>query len=220
MEKVDDLIKRHIIPQRSDFRNLMQRFSRELVSIFDLSQISARVTELLEKELFIERVVLLLAETDAKGTLLTFFSGNEVLAQNISSNDPLLKILLSRKQPTYLETVMPEKPEEGLARLLTGVGAKIAVPILDEGRFVGILALGEKVSGFRYSPEDMTLLGVLANQLSIATANARLYAAAARITAALLVEEGLAVIEGSRLVGVAFLQRLAETPVRCMTSPI
>lgn len=176
MEKLDDLIKRLFIRQRSDFRNLMERFSRELVSIFDLNQISARVTELLEKELFIERAVLLLADADAKGALLTFSSGNEVLARNISSNDPLLKTLLGRKQPTYLETVLPEQTEEGLARLLVGVGAKIAVPILDEGRFVGILALGEKVSGFRYSPEDMTLLGVLANQLSIATANARLYA--------------------------------------------
>ncbi|MGE5692529.1 MAG: PP2C family protein-serine/threonine phosphatase, partial [Candidatus Zixiibacteriota bacterium] len=176
MEKLDDLIKRLFIRQRSDFRNLMERFSRELVSIFDLNQISARVTGLLEKELFIERAVLLLAVSDAQGTLLTLSSGNEVLAQNVSSGDPLLKALLSRKQPTYLDTVLPEKTDEGLARLLVGVGAKITVPILDEGRFVGLLALGEKVSGFRYSPEDMTLLGVLANQLSIATANARLYA--------------------------------------------
>jgi len=176
MEKLDDLIKRLFIRQRSDFRNLMERFSRELVSIFDLNQISARVTGLLEKELFIERAVLLLAVSDAQGTLLTLSSGNEVLVQNVSSGDPLLKALLSRKQPTYLDTVLPEKTDEGLARLLVGVGAKITVPILDEGRFVGLLALGEKVSGFRYSPEDMTLLGVLANQLSIATANARLYA--------------------------------------------
>ncbi|MCI0330883.1 MAG: SpoIIE family protein phosphatase [candidate division Zixibacteria bacterium] len=176
MEKLDDLIKRLFIRQRSDFRNLLERFSRELVSIFDLNQISARVTELLEKELFIERAVLLLAESDAGGTLVTFSSGNEVLAQSVSGEDPLLKILLSRKQPTYLEAVWPERPDEGLARLLAGVGAKVAVPILDEGRFVGILALGEKFSGFRYSPEDITLLGVLANQLSIATANARLYA--------------------------------------------
>ncbi len=176
MERLDDLIKRLFIRQRSDFRNLMERFSRELVSIFDLNQISARVTELLEKELFIERAVLLLADSDTKEALFTFSSGNEILAQNVSSNDPLLKTLLFRKQPTYLEAVWPEQPEEGLARLLAGVGAKIAVPILDEGRFVGILALGEKVSGFRYSLEDMTLLGVLANQLSIATANARLYA--------------------------------------------
>lgn len=176
MEKLDDWIKRLFIRQRSDFRNLMERFSRELVSIFDLNQISARVTGLLEKELFVERAVLLLAERDTQGALLTFFSGNEVLAQNIPSDDPLLKTLLARKQPTYLETVVPERTNEGLARLLSGVGGKVAVPIVDEERFVGLLALGEKLSGFRYSSEDMTLLGVLANQLSIATANARLYA--------------------------------------------
>lgn len=175
MERLDDLVKRLFIRQRSDFRNLMERFSRELVSIFDLNQISSRVTGLLEKELFIDRAVLLLARPDSNGTVLTFASANEVLAQNVSCEDPLLKSLVKTPQPVYLETVLPEKTDEGLARLLLGLGSKLVVPILDEGRFVGLLALGEKVSGFRYGSEDMTLLGVLANQLSIATANARLY---------------------------------------------
>ncbi len=175
MEKLDDWIKRFFIRQRSDFRNLMERFSREFVSIFDMNQISAKVTELLEKELFIERAVLLLTERESEG-ILTFICGNEVLAQKVSGEDPLLKALLAKKEPAYLEAILPEGSEEGLAGLLSSLGTRVVVPIIDENRFVGILALGEKVSGFRYSSEDLTLLGVLANQLSIATANARLYA--------------------------------------------
>lgn len=176
MEKLDDWVKRFFIRQRSDFRNLLERFSRELVSIFDLNRISAKVTELLEKELFIERAVLFLAEPIGPETLFTFVSGNEVLAQNISSADPLLKILATKQEPVFLEAVLPERTDEGLGRLLNGIRAEVVVPILEEGRFIGLLALGEKVSGFRYSTEDLTLLGVLANQLSIAMANARLYA--------------------------------------------
>ena len=54
--------------------------------------------------------------------------------------------------------------------------AQLILPLKDSDHLLGFLALTEKESGYRFNAEDITILGVISNQLVTSLTNARLYA--------------------------------------------
>jgi signal transduction histidine kinase len=52
--------------------------------------------------------------------------------------------------------------------------AEVYLPIFSKREWIGMLALGSKISGNRYSAEDLVTLSALANQTAVALENARL----------------------------------------------
>jgi signal transduction histidine kinase len=52
--------------------------------------------------------------------------------------------------------------------------AEVYLPIFSKREWIGMLALGPKISGNRYSAEDLVTLSALANQTAVALENARL----------------------------------------------
>jgi len=58
---------------------------------------------------------------------------------------------------------------------LTSLGMDVYVPIYAKGEWIGLLALGPKVSGDRYFDDDLALLSTLADQTAVAMENARLF---------------------------------------------
>jgi PAS domain S-box-containing protein len=51
----------------------------------------------------------------------------------------------------------------------------LALPIMSDDRIIGVIALGPKLSGDSFYPDDLDLLMTLANQAGVAIKNARLY---------------------------------------------
>lgn len=58
--------------------------------------------------------------------------------------------------------------------LLEAGQIRLLIPLVEEEQTVGILLLGEKASGMRYTPEDIDVLLALASQISLALQSARL----------------------------------------------
>ena len=52
--------------------------------------------------------------------------------------------------------------------------AEVYLPIFSKREWIGMLALGPKISGIRYTEEDLVTLSALANQTAVALENARL----------------------------------------------
>ena len=52
--------------------------------------------------------------------------------------------------------------------------AEVYLPIFSKREWIGLLALGAKISGIRYTEEDLVTLSALANQTAVALENARL----------------------------------------------
>ena len=55
------------------------------------------------------------------------------------------------------------------------LGAQVCIPAFSKAQMLGILVLGEKLSGDPYSREDLDILSTLANEGAIALENANLY---------------------------------------------
>ncbi len=176
MGQVDDMIKRFLIRDKSDYRNMMETFSRELITLFDFEKLSQRVIETLRNDMMVEHVFLSIYDED-KGSWYFFPGGDsQQLKPSLSFQDPFLKMLSNRDRPSLLEDLSPQKESSITYPVLLNLKVHLVVPLKEKGKLIGFIALSRKFTGFRYSYEDITLLTVLANQLVVAINNAKLYA--------------------------------------------
>jgi PAS domain S-box-containing protein len=76
---------------------------------------------------------------------------------------------------TDLRAINPREKSELLAAEMSDLQAEVAVPVLMEGKLVGVFLLGSKLSGEPYSSQDVKLFSALASQLSVSLKNAQLY---------------------------------------------
>jgi len=70
------------------------------------------------------------------------------------------------------------KDKEGFANLknhMTKIEASLCLPLISSNKLIGIIVLGDKISGDAYSKEDLDLLSILSKQASVAIENASLY---------------------------------------------
>ncbi len=97
----------------------------------------------------------------------------------------IARLLRRHGQPVEWTPAQEEGLEETERELLRGLGGQVLVPIQSRGRLIGWLHLGEKRSERRYSPEDLELLGTMADRAGVALENALLYERRRREVAAL-----------------------------------
>ena len=97
----------------------------------------------------------------------------------LSVHSPVANCLRREHRPLtqYDIDLLPRfrKTLPGERAWLAGLNMDVYVPIYAKGEWIGLLALGPKVSGDRYFDEDLILLSTLADQTSVALENARLF---------------------------------------------
>jgi sigma-B regulation protein RsbU (phosphoserine phosphatase) len=181
MGQLDDLIKKFFIKERSDYRSMMETFSRKLVTIFDFKELKETVVDVLKKEMLVENVYLCVVEQKwsekLKKTEYILFSGDpqEEKPYLFNKSDPFFPILQEKTRPVLLGDLSVTKEKSSLFSLLSKLEVFLVVPMKSQDELVGFIGLSRKTTRFRYGYEDITLLGVLANQMVIAMNNARLY---------------------------------------------
>jgi signal transduction histidine kinase len=96
---------------------------------------------------------------------------------SFSSADPLVKWLKVNKthlslkdQPQVLDYLTPREKES-----LGTLGAELCFPIVSMNRLIGILFVGAKPKGTRFSKQELSFIGLLTPQTGIALENALLY---------------------------------------------
>ncbi|MCK4384905.1 MAG: SpoIIE family protein phosphatase, partial [candidate division Zixibacteria bacterium] len=181
MGQLDDLIKKFFIKEKSDYRAMMETFSRKLVTIFDFKELKETVVDVLKKEMLVENVYLCVADQKGSEELkkgeYIFFPDDPQEEKTLSFNksDPLFPILKEKTRPVLLSDLGVTEKKSSLFSLLSELGVFLVVPMISQDELVGFVGLSRKTTRFRYGYEDITLLGVLANQMVIAMNNARLY---------------------------------------------
>jgi serine phosphatase RsbU (regulator of sigma subunit) len=181
MSQLDDLIKKFFIRERSDHRSMMETFSRKLVTIFNLKELKETVVDVLKKEMLVENVYLCMPDQKRSEGLgrsqYTLFSDDlqEEKTYLFDKSDPLFAILKEKTRPVLLGDLGGTEKKSLLFSLLSRLGVFLVVPMKSQDELAGFIGLSKKTTRFRYSYEDLTLLGVLSNQMVIALNNAHLY---------------------------------------------
>ncbi len=91
--------------------------------------------------------------------------------------DPVAEVLARASGPVRYERLVAEIPEEERSERtpLQGLNPYIVVPLKQRNNLVGIFTLGAKLADTTFNTEEITLLSVLASQVSVAIENAWLH---------------------------------------------
>ncbi|UCG62796.1 MAG: SpoIIE family protein phosphatase [Candidatus Zixiibacteriota bacterium] len=171
---VDEFIRSLFIRTRTDHRNVLERFSRQVISLFDPSKLRNIINETLKTTLLVEKVFFVLYDDKVKEYAL-LISEDNARRVVISRSDLMLRGINLLDTPTYFYSLADYREGSNLAGLLEERLVKLILPMKDADHLLGFVALTDKAAGYSYSSEDLNLLGVLSNQMVTALINARLY---------------------------------------------
>lgn len=149
-----------------------------------VAHLSERMTSLLEPGAIVEHVVATVRETLHLDQVSVWERVDDALIRRgpgVSGTVPgtqpglvafeTLRRPLSRDEVEESASLRPYRAElRALFELLQGV---LLVPLLQQGRPIGVLAIGPKVSGTPLSADDLDLLRTLANETAVALVTAR-----------------------------------------------
>jgi serine phosphatase RsbU (regulator of sigma subunit) len=171
--QIDNIIKKMFIRDRSDYRNIINRLSSQIINILDREQLFRLVEDTLKRGMSVEGVGFSIYD-DAKQAYL-YFSSSGAEEAKLSNTDPMLGAIGQLSTPTFYDRIDTWRLGSPLSTILQVNGTHVCVPLRDREHLLGFLTLTDKVSGFKFSFEDMTLLSTLANQMVVALTNVRLY---------------------------------------------
>lgn len=171
--QIDNIIKGMFIRDRSDYRNIMNRLSSKIMNILDRGQLFRVVEETLQNSMMVKGVGFSIYD-DAQRAYL-YFSGGGTEASVLSNTDPMLGAIGQLKMPTFYDRIEAWRRGSALATMLQTGGTQVVVPLNDQEHLLGFMTLTDKITGFKFSYEDITLLSTLANQMVVTLSNVRLY---------------------------------------------
>ncbi len=96
----------------------------------------------------------------------------------LSLTSPLAQYLTRQCHPCYVDSIPYHQPRQEIAAAHEEVkmrGACLAIGIYDQEKLLGVVFLGEKLSGRVYDEDQQATLQVMVNRLAIALENASLY---------------------------------------------
>jgi len=171
---IDNLLRSMFIRTRTDHRNIIERFSRQVISLFDPQLLRQIIEETLKTALLVDKVYFVLFD-DTVEEYAVLPSEDYPRRIVLDRGDLMLRGINLLETPTYMYSLTDYKEGSPLASLLEQRRIRLILPLKDAKHLLGFVALTDKVVGYRYSSEDINLMGVLSNQMVTALTNARLY---------------------------------------------
>ncbi len=175
INRLDDLIQKIFIRSRSDHRNILERLSRRLISVFDLEKIHEMIDQTLRTTLLVRHVYFIQYD-DRLSEYVLLASEDYPARMIISRDDRFLGAVGQLESPAVIDRLEEYRRGSALGEAMTKRRVKLILPLKDADHLLGFMALTEKVTGYGFNTEDINMLGVISNQLVTVLTNARLYA--------------------------------------------
>ncbi|MGA3244572.1 MAG: SpoIIE family protein phosphatase [Bacteroidota bacterium] len=176
--KAQDWIDRFFYQERYNYQRALLEFSQELPSKMHLNEILDSIISRISTTMHVEKIAVVLCDDQERCS-----SASKNMSESDCSfgrePDGLLAALRESKAPRSFALLATE-PEyytinEGDKEKLARSGVVLSVPMFLQGRLIGAINVGKKMSGKVYSQEDIDLLSTVAGQAAIAVENARLH---------------------------------------------
>jgi signal transduction histidine kinase len=179
--RMQGIVDRLFDRERGRDRQTVREISEAMVSMLSIQEIVERIVRALSDAMGVERSMVLLLADDERALRPEAWSGDfaaKVDAFSLPTEHPVCKYLWMRRQDVSraelgeeLDPAMASACEE----LFDELDVTLLVPILFGVDLLGVIAVGRKLSGERFSADDRQLLLTLANQSSIAIENAKAF---------------------------------------------
>jgi serine phosphatase RsbU (regulator of sigma subunit) len=177
--RLEAYLEEYLMRHRNDYRNVLRRLSRDIVTVLDTDELSKRLLGSLREALMANCGMLAVVDKNRQTLRLVDSFGIEKKAMEQEPPASILAdmashtTLLSRKEALSLFT--GEKEREMMEQYLVAASASWVLPLVYHDDILGVLTLGEKILRTRFHSEDRQLLETLGSQLSVALKNSLLY---------------------------------------------
>jgi signal transduction histidine kinase len=164
----------------------LHAYSEQISNILDMQRLANVAVGLIIEAMDISRGFLFLVDTEPAGDGQKIYRLRAVRSQGerqikiitMTSDHPVARQLTQEARPLlqYDLDLLPAFRSVSSAERdwFNHLEAEVYLPIFSKREWIGMLALGAKLSGNRYSEEDLVTLAALANQTAVALENARL----------------------------------------------
>ncbi len=177
--QMERTVEKSFFRKRYDAYQTLTEFSKAIVSILDLGELTEKITSTLSKGMGVDRVSTFLLDEKSGYSIGSFLGLEDKIKRiQLKSDDPLPKALTKRGEIIIKEELERDlffEENKPLIDSMAAIEAEVSIPFISKGRLVGFCNLGNKKSRDMYSNEDLALLGNLAQQAAIAIENARLH---------------------------------------------
>jgi len=183
------LTDRFLMQRRHEWHKTLQEASREMTRVTSVDHLLRLIAHFIGMRLRVTHVGILYRSSHfytlkvSRGRLrrpagLTVESANPLIAcleeeRNLLTEDQI-RMRLRNELIFPRQTIVRRRWEEVL-EAMDALHAKVCIPAFSKGQMLGVLLLGEKLSGDGYSEEDLAVLAALVNEGAIALENAQLY---------------------------------------------
>jgi sigma-B regulation protein RsbU (phosphoserine phosphatase) len=189
---LEEALDRFFLRNKGDYRTSLRRMSGEVLTVLDLDTLADKVVGTLREGVPARTTVLLI--TPGIGAPVVRGAGGGVALEAIAAIPrSALATLLDGAENLRRQEIRPLADERGLREAVEPLlfsDPFLLLPLRHAGDFLGVIALGRKITETRYTAEEITHLHTLANQTSVAIKNALLYRESLAKT---ILEEELAV---------------------------
>ncbi|HLO29650.1 MAG TPA: GAF domain-containing sensor histidine kinase, partial [Anaerolineales bacterium] len=164
----------------------LHAYSEQISNILDMQRLANVAVGLIIEAMDISRGFLFLVDSELTGEAQKAYRLRAVRDQGerqikiitLTSDHPVVKQLIQEGRPLlqYDLDLLPAFRSVSSAERewFNHLEAEVYLPIFSKREWIGMLALGAKISGNRYSDDDLVTLSALANQTAVALENARL----------------------------------------------
>jgi len=190
--KIQRIVDKLFFKDKYDYHKTLKDFSGALTSILSLERLLNLIVNKVTEIMHIDRGFLMLWDKQAeefrikvgKGLRkkifdkISFTKSNYLVEwlereKRIFSREEV-EIFRRREESSGMDSKEQKEFKETLDKLKE-VGAVLCIPLMVKDRLIGIFSLDNKMSGDKFTSEDLELLSTVANQAAIAIENAKLY---------------------------------------------
>lgn len=176
--RAQDWIDRFFYQERYNYQRALLEFSQELPSKIHLDEILDSILSRISATMHVQKVAVVLCDTK-EGCSFSAAGIEDADCSFAQDPDGLLALLARTRAPQSFALLATE-PElydigPGDREKLLRSGVVLSVPMFLQGRLIGFINAGPKLSGKVYSQEDIDLLATVGGQAAIAIENARLH---------------------------------------------
>ena len=176
--KAQDWIDRIFYQERYNYQKALLEFSQELPTKIHLDQILTSMISRISSTMHVEKVAVVLCD-EVEGCSSSTQQINPADCGFGREPDGLLALLRTTRSTQSFALLATEPDQYHIhttdKEKILRAGVVLSVPMFMQGRLIGTIMVGPKMSGKVYSREDIDLLATVGGQAAIAIENARLH---------------------------------------------
>ena len=179
--RLQALVDRMFDRDRAGHRDALREISEAMVSMLSLGEISERLLLAIHETMSSSRSMVLLLDETTRVLRPSAWRGEwseEARQFTLDASHPVARSLWMRRQELAaadFENAADSETRERCREVFAALQAQLLVPILFGVDLLGVITVGERLSGEKLGPEDRQLLRTLANQSAIAIENAQAF---------------------------------------------